>query len=655
MSGKPFVNTDLSSFVFPKADPAENIFMRSQQNINQFPPVNQMEYVAGNNNRNDSGARAGKSSCVSSEGITPIIDLDAINRGLWEAEHGAIPAQAPFAEMPNMGMGLPGVGINSGILAGNYPVPHSNSTIQSNNPVEAGRKSYNPYADYIACMHQAGAGYANNAVQANMQGSVALSPNYAQNPNQLHVPQQMPGMPGVVPNILPAFSYGMNKSSSKKKGVKATAYDIMSDFITRIPMFTHEQNVYIYDSMGGYYAYKSQYEVEQMLMDIYRDKVKESGSGTLIEKTYKLLLKEPQIVRNETPLSDPTKISFRNCTVDLQTQMMIAHSPANVVTHALTCDLARYNGQSEDCPVFDKFLDDITGGDYELKQRLWEVFGYCLTSDRNAKKFILLQGVRDSGKSLFCNLLSDYFPKKKFSALNVHSLKEKFAMGHLSDIALCVSPDLPASALDPKSASDIKQLTGNDLISAPVKYKNNSQFRFEGKLILTTNYPLLTEQPDNAFMQRAVVVPFMYTIPEDMQDGDLLDRLKAEKPAIASKALDAYFRLRNNHYKFSGNFAINSTILYPEDIFEGPEIVPLVYNYLLGCFEKDPAGLVAIESAYEVFSQEVSNQFTEKMFSSVFQRLAEEIYGANRIRSYHGGTYKNARSSMEGIRFKNVR
>ena len=278
--------------------------------------------------------------------------------------------------------------------------------------------------------------------------------------------------------------------------------------------------------------------------------------------------------------------------------------------------------------------------------------GYCLTQDTNAKVFFVLQGVPDSGKSLLCNLVMDYFPEDKVSSLNVHSLKEHFALDNLESVALCVSPDLPASALDPKSASSIKQLTGNDRVSAAVKYKRNTQFRFEGKLILATNYPLLTQEPDDAFMQRAVVIPFFHSIPKEKQDGSLLDQLKAEKPAIASKALEAYIHLRKNHYKFSGDYAINSSLMFPDDLFGSSDITPFVYNFLKNFYEKDPNGMVAISSAYELFSQWVPNQFTEKMFSSAFQRFSEELYGAEHTRSYHNGEFRNARSSMKGIRLK---
>jgi len=79
----------------------------------------------------------------------------------------------------------------------------------------------------------------------------------------------------------------------------------------------------------------------------------------------------------------------------------------------MTCNLARFDHAREDCPVFDKFLHDISGGDPVLEMRIWEVMGYCLTPDLNAKKFFIFQGAHDSGKSLLCNLLSDFFQRQK--------------------------------------------------------------------------------------------------------------------------------------------------------------------------------------------------------------------------------------------------
>lgn len=627
-----FDNIDFSDFFTFDERESGNIFAKNPGTENELPSGDPMGYAPGNGVGVGPDNSENRFNPAFKGNITPIIDLDALNKGFEDVQRQAL------GETDNSKMFLP-----YGIIAGDT---------YETQPETTGNKFNNPAVDYLVRLQKANAASGNNVSQDSFQGTAAVNPIYVQDTNQVPLPSQMMGMPVMVPGMQPIFPDGMNPLPAQKKGVKATAYDIMMDFVARVPMFTHGQKIYIYDSAGGYYKYRPQHEVEQLIMDLYRARIKESGCGALIEKVYKLLLKEPGIVRDVTPLSDPTKLSFSNCTLDLQTGTLTPHSPVYYITHALNCALARFNYQNEQCPAFDKFLHDISGGDKLLEQRIWEMIGYCLTPDVNAKVFFLLQGVPDSGKSLLCTLLSDFFPESKVSALNVHSLKEQFAMGNLDSMALCVSPDLPASALDPKSASCIKQLTGNDKISAAVKYRRNAQFRFEGKLILASNYPLLTAEPDGAFMKRAVVIPFLHAIPKAEQKGDLLDCLKTEKPAIASKALDAYFRLRKNHYNFSGNYVVNSTLLYPENYMESSEIMPLVYNFLMNYFEKDSEGLIAIESAYSLFLQEVSNQYTEKMFSSAFQRLAEELYDANRVRSYHEGLYKNARSSLKGIRFK---
>lgn len=655
-NNKPFGNIDFSEFIVPRIDCDNNVFMQNQQRLSLPAPVSAMVQATG---QTDSGIMNPQNTV--NPPVSGIVGFgnDTVNR-----KDSAVPNAMPHypAHMKENVMVMPGATPNYGAQASAIPpqrnmMQYNGNTERSvtmNNPMTPSRESFNPYADYLNASKQSAAGSSNCVMEANMQGPIMPIPNSMPNPNQFVPSLQVPNMPGLFPVVFPGFSSGMGRASGKKKSVKATAYDIMADFISKVPVFTHKQEVYVYDDVTGSYNKTPQCEVEQMIMEMYRPIIRESGSGSLIEKVYKLLLKEPQIVRNEVPLSDPNKVSFANCTIDLNNRTLMEHSPANVVTHAVNCNLARYNNQSENSPVFDKFLHDITGGDTTLQERIWQVFGYCLTSDRNAKAYFLFQGVPDSGKSILCNLLGDFYPEDKVSGLNVHALKGEFAMGNLDSVALCLSPDLPPEPLDTKSTSCVKQATGNDKISAAVKHKGNKQFRFEGKFILTTNYPLVTEEPDDAFMRRAVVIPFFYTVPQEAKDEDLLDRLKEEKPAIASKALDAYFRLRDNHYKFAGDYAVNSSLLYPDDLLGGAEITPFVYNFLMNYFEKDPGGQVAVGDAYEMFSREISNQFTEKMFSASFQRMAEEIYGANKTRSYHDGKYKNARSTIEGIRFKHM-
>lgn len=275
------------------------------------------------------------------------LNLDTLNRGLAEAEGN--PTYVPLdKQSQSMYNGLIPTSSNGSSAWANVvmqPGPemaygNQNLHMVENLPMVHSKGSINPYADYLASLQQADAAETGTVLGTGLQREIAGVPNSMHTEIQCCTPVQMANMAGIA---VPSFLSGMNGLSPKKKGVKATAYDLMSDFIVRIPMFTHEQDVYIYDNQKGYYKRTPQHEVEQMIMDLYRPIIREYGSGTLIEKVYKLLLKEPYIVRNNVPVSDPTKISFANCTVDIQNQTMGPHSPGNIVTHSLNCDLARFN------------------------------------------------------------------------------------------------------------------------------------------------------------------------------------------------------------------------------------------------------------------------------------------------------------------------
>ena len=58
-------------------------------------------------------------------------------------------------------------------------------------------------------------------------------------------------------------------------------------------------------------------------------------------------------------------------------------------------------------------------------------------------------------------------------------------------------------------------------------------------------------------MKRFVAIPFNVKISDDQIDPKLLNKFKFETCAIIYQALRAYINLKNNHYRFSGNFKLN--------------------------------------------------------------------------------------------------
>lgn len=219
-------------------------------------------------------------------------------------------------------------------------------------------------------------------------------------------------------------------------------------------------------------------------------------------------------------------------------------------------------------PYFSKFLNRISGGNYILQDRIWEMIGYILTPDTSGKVFFLLQGVPNSGKSILGRLIESFFPQGQVTSLNVNRLGDRFAPTKMNVSRLNLSMDLPDGKMTPTAVANIKMITGGDLIVHEVKYKDAEASRWTCKLLFSTNHPLELRKYDPAFLERIVCIPFQYEIPKIEQDTHLLERLLTEREYILNKALFAYSLLRQKNYCFGGTGQFNPKISYVMDANE---------------------------------------------------------------------------------------
>src|SRR6266404_2916334 len=70
----------------------------------------------------------------------------------------------------------------------------------------------------------------------------------------------------------------------------------------------------------------------------------------------------------------------------------------------------------------------------------------------------------------------------------------------------------------------IKTLTGEDVISAALKYENYFEFRPQAKLVLATNHRPHVPATDDSIWRRVKVVPFNISVPEDKRVPELAKR-----------------------------------------------------------------------------------------------------------------------------------
>ncbi len=307
------------------------------------------------------------------------------------------------------------------------------------------------------------------------------------------------------------------------------------------------ETVYLYDN-EGYYKKLSSVQLRTLVLAAIREELSVAGQAKQIDNVVKLILAEPTIeVHNQEQMN--RYLCVRNGILDLYDGTLLPHSPNFFVTSQIQADWLG----PQNCPTCDYFFASVARGDTELIQRLWEVLGFLLVPDNNAKRFVLLQGVGDSGKSAFSQLACLFFTQDVVTAVDIFKMGDRFTPSTLVSARLNVSSDLSSQEISPLAISVIKQITGNDRITVEEKYKSPYSAIIQAKLLYGTNHQIRGDNLDPAFLRRILYVPFKYAVPKEQQIHDLPERLRSELSGILYKAIVAYKNVVANNYRFTGD------------------------------------------------------------------------------------------------------
>lgn len=260
-----------------------------------------------------------------------------------------------------------------------------------------------------------------------------------------------------------------NPSQIKPKTIKPkiTAFSLGKKIIQNLPIFIYEHTAFVYNN--GAYLPISDEQLRQIIISLCRDEIGNKGSYDIVNGAMKFILSEPSI-QHTGQLKNQQYLTFKNGNLNLYDGQLYQHTPSVKTFYSIKCSYLA-DKQNLNTPYFDSLLEHVSGGDNAIKKLIWQMFGYCLAPDTKAKKCFLLQGVKHSGKSLLCQFLASFFSNQAVSALSAHDFAEKFALSELANKTLCISADMSAEPLNARAVSNIKKLSGNDLISAATKYK----------------------------------------------------------------------------------------------------------------------------------------------------------------------------------------
>lgn len=195
-----------------------------------------------------------------------------------------------------------------------------------------------------------------------------------------------------------------------------------------------------------------------------------------------------------------------------------------------------------DCPVWKKFLDDVLP-DKETQRYVQKCVGYSLTASTDEQCLFFLYGSGRNGKSVFIDTIKElagsYSGNIQADSLMI---KNNSGSGHNEDIARLKGKRLVTSS-EPNEGSRldegmIKQLTGEDTVSASYKGAHIFEYKPKYKMWIATNHKPYIRGTDEGIWRRIKIIPFEKTIPKEKVDKKLPSKLKAELPGILNWAID---------------------------------------------------------------------------------------------------------------------
>ncbi len=241
---------------------------------------------------------------------------------------------------------------------------------------------------------------------------------------------------------------------------------------------------------------------------------KEQITSTIENRIYNLFLNDPELQFSMDQMNNYPKhwIVFRNCVYDPIEKLTFAHDPSYRAINRIAVDYKT--------DVFGaRQIEEITEGKLNSKVYSWlkglfpdpedfemvlEYCGYCLTIDTRQQKFLILEGLPASGKSVLIKLIGDIVGSDNISNLPLEKFSHRFASFNIMGKLVNSCGDIGTSVIDDITIQ--KQALGEDYIQAEAKGKDAISFKPYAKLLFSANgLPTIENEESSGFYRRVLV------------------------------------------------------------------------------------------------------------------------------------------------------
>lgn len=230
-------------------------------------------------------------------------------------------------------------------------------------------------------------------------------------------------------------------------------------------------------------------------------------------------------------------INLNNGTYDLEKRYFYPHRRGDFITKIAPVD---YDPEAQ-CPNWIEFLRYVLDERDEIVDFIRRAVGYSLTGDTSEQCLFFLYGTGSNGKSTFTETLEAIIGKYCQRVPTTAIMQKPNGaipndIARLPGIRMAFTSEIEEGKRLAESV--VKDLTGNDTITARFMKKEFFEFKPTHKLWMYGNHKPMVRGTDIAIWRRIHLVPFTRTIPAEKRIRGMQRILKSEGSGILNWAIE---------------------------------------------------------------------------------------------------------------------
>lgn len=282
-------------------------------------------------------------------------------------------------------------------------------------------------------------------------------------------------------------------------------------------------------------AYTEKFDGSPQMRQAWLSHIKNSGQNARLEAMLDCAKSFLMLKMNFD--YDGWKLNVENGVVDLKNGNIIPHDPYFYMTKSADIKFDK----TEKCPLWMKFLNDIFIKDQDVIDFVQKAIGYSLTGNTQEQCLFIFYGHGRNGKSTFINIISELLgeygrncPSSTFMKKQNNNMTNDIARLHGARFVTTFESNQNISF----DESIIKQITGNDKISARFLHAEFFEFTPTFKIFFSTNHKPTIKGTDSGIWRRIRMIPFSFSVEDGNDDKNIGLKLKEEINGIFNWAME---------------------------------------------------------------------------------------------------------------------